>query len=141
VWRQLIINKTTKQQQNYTVMSLSFSQSAAADLSEIPQTTNVLCPIRTGAYNFPCDWRPRCYKIADTNMSAYQQRTNMIENAESIIKQNFVESLHGMVCKPVKEVVTVPEAHIEQCNTKSCHVVHASFTDGVGTGRNYMLLQ
>lgn len=64
----------------------------------------------------------------------------MIENAESIIKKNFVESVHGMVCKPVTDMVTVPEAYVQQCNTKSCQVTNAPFTDGVGTGRNYMLL-
>lgn len=111
-----------------------------SELSDLPQLTNMLCPIRTGAYNFPCDWKPRCYKIADTNLSAYQQRINMIGDAENIIKKNFVDSMHNMVCKEVKEVVTVPDAFVQQCGTRSCQFTPANYRDGVGTARNYMLL-
>ncbi len=118
--------------------------SSSTGTSSPSSSAPFICNLRTGAYNFPSDWRPRCYKIENAEgKSAYQQRLDLIDNAEAIMRKNFMDSMHSMQCAPAPDAVAVQSALEQQCNTRFCRVQMSEWDASAvaTTARNYMLLQ
>ena len=92
------------------------------------------------------DYRPRCtinYQLKNTkNMNnSYDSRMFLINNAESLMKENETIVKDKNVCKScfgTNEVGTMlPEKNMVQCNDKTCNFQANVNPNGIGSGRIY----
>lgn len=87
------------------------------------------------------DYRPRCTINSSKRaaINSFDQRMNMIHNAEKMMQDNLDMAKNGSNCmgKCIQPSITPAEMDMVQCGKNFCDYKHGVNPNGVGTGRNY----
>lgn len=86
------------------------------------------------------DYRPRCmFPVSNEQKNSFDNRMNLIHNAEKMMKMNQANALNNSNCKGkcIQPTITPAELNMVQCNKNSCNYLAKVNPNGIGTGRNY----
>ena len=106
------------------------------NMKKSEQTVIDLCPFNRMADGRAfTDYRNKCQKL--TTMNSYDERTYLINNAESIIKnvnEKFVCSSCAIKPNDNSQSTMLPEKFKQVCNKRTC-LFELNNENGVGLGR------